>query len=83
MEIVDLPLGEFRHDLELPEALQLAHEIGGEIAEQMLGADARLLGRGRGFAAPRLRRGARAAWTDRETAAISAPSARTVQPMAI
>ena len=46
MEIVDLPLRELRQHVEPPEALQLAPEVIGQVAEQMLGLAARLLGLG-------------------------------------
>ena len=42
MEIVDLPLGEFGHDLQAPEALELADEVIRQIPKQVLGLAARL-----------------------------------------
>ena len=46
MEVVDLPLGEFRHHVEAPETFQFAHEVIGEIAQQLLRLQARLFGDG-------------------------------------
>ncbi len=44
VKIIDLPLGEFRDHVEPAEALQLAHEIIGQVAQQVFCLAARLFG---------------------------------------